>query len=233
MNLHQIHSILRRKSDSKSAIMSARYFKTGKGEYGEGDQFLGISVPEVRKFAKEFRELALPETLKLLKSPYNEERLLALFIMANQYKTGDEKSQARIFQIFLKNRKFVNNWNLVDSSAHLIVGEHLYKKDRKILQQLARSKSLWDRRIAIISTMAFIRKNDYKSTLKISTILLNDEQDLIHKACGWMLREVGKRNLSVLEVFLNGNCRKMPRTMLRYSLERMPLTKRKYYMNKK
>ena len=208
----------------------AGFFKTGKGEYGEGDQFLGITVPAVRGVAMQFRSLPLKECEVLLQSKYNDVRLLALIILVRHYERGDESVREAIFQIYLKHRQFVNNWNLVDSSAAQVVGAHLLNRNRKLLYELVTSKSLWDRRIAVISTFAFIRKNDFTDIFKLSEQLLEDRHDLMHKACGWMLREVGKRDESALKGFLKRFHQRMPRTMLRYAIERFSPAVRKAYL---
>jgi 3-methyladenine DNA glycosylase AlkD len=198
------------------------FFKAGPGQYGEGDQFLGVTVPEVRTVAKRFFGLPITECVKLLQSPYNETRLLALLILVARYKKADAAEKQQVYNTYLANRARVNNWNLVDSSAPYIVGDYLGDKDRAILADLAKSDVLWDRRIAVLATFAFIRNNDFRDALSLSAQLLNDPQDLMHKACGWMLREVGKRDAQALEHFLRQHQRSMPRTMLRYAIERYP-----------
>jgi len=209
------------------------FFKTGKGEYGEGDVFAGLKVPTQRKIAREFMDLSFTELKILLNSSVHEERLISLFILVEKYEKGDEKSKTKIFSFYLKNRKRVNNWDLVDLSAPKIVGKQLLEKDKNILFKFAESKNLWDRRIAILSTYEFIRNKKYDPTLKIAKILLKDDHDLIHKAVGWMLREIGKRDLLVEEKFLKTHNKKMPRTMLRYAIEKFPETKRKKYLKGK
>lgn len=208
------------------------FFKTGPGEYAEHDKFLGVAVPTVRKIAKEYAHISLEEIHSLLLSPYNEERLLALFIIVNRYKKADTATQAELYYFYKDNMKYVNNWNLVDQSADLIMGSYLADKDKSILFDFARSADLWERRIAIISTFYYIKKCDYTLTLSIATILLNDTHDLIHKAVGWMLREVGKRDEVVLREFLDGNASRMPRTMLRYAIEKFSVDERRHYLNK-
>ena len=214
-------------ANPEKARFLAGYFKTGKGQYGEGDQFLGIVVPQVRTLARQFRHLPLPDCRKLLASPYNEARLLALLVLVQRYAKGDESTRDQIFGLLLKHRHRVNNWNLVDSAAPFIVGAHLLQRDRTVLYELLASNSLWDRRIAILSTFAFIRNNDFTETLQLAEKSLNDTQDLMHKACGWMLREVGNRNAAVLEAFLARNHPAMPRTMLRYAIEKFDQDKRR------
>ena len=216
------------------AKMLARFFKTGKGEYGEGDKFLGIMVPLQRELVKKYwQKMEISEILKLLQSPYHEERLIALLLLVKKFEAGNEKEKAEIFKVYLQNTKSINNWDLVDLTAPRIVGVYLEKKERKILYQLAHSKDLWEKRIAVLATFRFIKNKDAKEALKISEILLRDEHDLIHKAVGWMLREVGKRcGEEVEEKFLQKYSKTMPRTMLRYAIEKFPEKKRKKYLEK-
>ncbi len=220
-------------SNPRQAKILRRFFKTGKGEYGEGDIFLGVKVPDQRKAANKFNELSLKDLEKLLNSKIHEYRMSALFILIKQYEKADEKERKKIFDFYLKNTKNINNWDLVDISAPKIIGNYLLEKPRKILYKLAKSNNLWERRIAIISTVAFIRNNEFDDTLKISKILLQDKHDLIHKAVGWMLREVGKRDQKVEEEFLRKHYLKMSRVMLRYAIERFEEKKRKFYLSKK
>jgi len=220
-------------SDLKQAKILQGFFKTGKGEYGEGDIFLGIKVPEQRKVAiKFFEELFLEDLEKLLKSKIHEYRMSALLILIKQYEKADEKYKKEIYNFYLKNTKNINNWDLVDISAPKIAGDYLLNKPRKILYKLAKSENLWERRIAIISTFAFIRNNEFTDTLKISKMLLKDKHDLIHKATGWMLREVGKRDQKIEEEFLKKYYLKMPRVMLRYAIEKFEERKKKFYLEK-
>lgn len=207
-----------------------RFFKTGPGEYGEGDRFRGISVPPLRALAREFAQLPLTETWKLLASPLHEDRLLALLLLNGSFAKGDGKLRAKIHARYLKSTRYINNWDLVDSSAEHIVGAWLFDRSRRPLQQLARSPSLWERRIAIVATFHFIRRDDFDDTLKIASLLLHDDQDLIHKATGWMLREVGKRDRKRLTQFLGQHATRMPRTMLRYAIEHFPPRMRAKYM---
>ncbi|MBI2499088.1 DNA alkylation repair protein [Candidatus Woesearchaeota archaeon] len=230
--LGQLKRDLEKLSNKEKANILRRFFKTGKGEYGEGDIFLGINVPVQRKVAKQYSDLSLAELQSLLDSKIHDHRMVALFILIDKLKKANEKEIKEIFDFYLKNTRNINNWDLVDLSARDIIGELLQDKDRRIIYELAKSNNLWEKRISIISTYAFIRKNDFKDTLKVSEILLKDKHDLIHKAVGWMLREVGKRNQDIEEEFLNKYHKEMPRTMLRYAIERFPDEKKRVYMGK-
>ncbi len=230
MSLIEIQKSLRKLSNPEKAKFVARYFKTGKGEYGEGDIFLGLSVPESRKIAKKFSNLSIDEVSELLTSKIHEERFVALEILVFRFEKGDEKLREEIYKFYLKNKVYINNWDLVDTSAPYIVGEFLKNKDKSILIKLAKSKNLWEKRISIVSTYAFIKNNDLKTTFEISKILLSDSHDLIHKAIGWMLREAGKISQEELENFLKTNYFSLPRTTLRYAIERFPEEKRKKYL---
>lgn len=233
--LNKLKKDLRKLADPIKAKNYARFFKTGKGEYGEGDKFLGIVVPEQRKIAKKYQNLSLTILQRLLSSNMHEYRLTALFILVSQYKKArkDKKRKEDIVDFYLKNTRNINNWDLVDSSAHYILGDYLlYKKERSVLYKLAESKNLWEKRIAIISTFAFIRTGQFDDALKISEILLNDKHDLIHKAVGWMLREVGNRKQKIEEEFLRKRCKQMPRTMLRYAVEKFSAKERRKYLRK-
>ena len=216
--------------DPAIAAHSQRFFKTGPGEYGEGDIFLGIRVPELRKLSNRYRDLELKEVRQLLGSNYHEARLLALLILVQQFKRGDAELQKAIYTIYLDSTGLINNWDLVDSSAHLIVGPYLQDKDRSMLYRLARSDSLWERRIAIMATFHYIRGNSYTDTLALAEILLHDPHDLIHKSVGWMLREVGKRDRPSLVEFLSRHYPSMPRTMLRYAIEKLDEEERQAYL---
>lgn len=216
-------------SQSRAEI-SQRFFKTGKGQYGEGDVFIGVTVPDVRIVAKQYKDLSLEHIEKLLKSKIHEDRLLALLILVEQFKKGTEAQQKSIARFYLAQLDRVNNWDLVDLSADKILGAWLYERSRTPLYKLVRSKNLWERRVAIISTFYFIRHHDFKDTLRLAEMLLNDQHDLMHKAVGWMLREVGKRDEAVLLKFLDKHAIVMPRTALRYALERLPEAHRKYYL---
>lgn len=215
------------------AKSSMRFFKTGPGQYGEGDIFIGVKVPTLRTVSREFRLLPLEEVESLLRSPIHEERHLALMILVLQVAKCDDAHREAVFDFYLRNTKFVNNWDLVDCSAPQVVGGFLMNKPRKPLFDLTRSKSLWERRIAIVATQHFIRHDDFGDTLTISQRLLKDEEDLIHKAAGWMLREVGKKARAVLEAFLDQHGAVMPRTMLRYAIEQFPPDQRKAYLSAK
>lgn len=206
------------------------FFKTGKGEYGEGDIFAGLKVPTQRKISREFKNLELSELKILLDSIVHEERLISLFILVDKYEKNSDIEKEKIFSFYLKNRKGINNWDLVDLSAPKIIGKHLLKNDRSLLFKFALSKNLWERRIAVLSTYEFIRNNDFQTTLEIAKLLVDDKHDLIHKAVGWMLREIGKRDLKTEENFLKLYYKKMPRTMLRYAIEKFPESKRKKYL---
>jgi len=225
---------LRSLSSKQKAQHAQRFFKTGKGQYGEGDLFLGITVPVLRKLAKNFSEMSMSENTKLLHSKWHEIRLIALIIWVNQYQKADIQKQKSIYQQFIQNKKYINNWDLVDLSTPHISGHWLYTtKNRKKLFQLVKSQNLWDRRIAVVSTFYHIRQNQFSEIIQLCALLINDTEDLMHKACGWMLREMGKRNKSVLITFLEKNSGKMPRTMLRYSIEKMSTQEKQKYMNMK
>lgn len=218
--------------NSEIAAHSQRFFKTGRGEYGEGDIFLGIRVPVIRKCVRKHRSIFLDDILILLKSQYHEVRLFAVLSLVAKYASADEMEiHKSIYQSYLSHTEYINNWDIVDSSASHIVGAYLFMRDRKPIHDLAHSTSLWERRIAIIATFYFIRKNDYSDTLAISKILLHDKEDLIHKAVGWMLREVGTRDRTAEEQFLKNCYTKMPRTMLRYAIEKFPEELRLSYLH--
>ena len=225
-----IKNEMRKLANKKIAEHSQRFFKTGKGQYGEGDIFLGIRAPVLRKIAKKFRRISLAEVSKLLESKFHEERLLSILMLVNLFKSGDEDDQELIYELYLDKTKFINNWDIVDISAGNIVGAFLFEKDKAPLYRLVFSENLWERRIAIVATFYFIRNDEFDDTLKIAEILFTDKEDLIHKAVGWMLREVGKRVIEIEEEFLEEHYLKMPRTMLRYAIERFPETRRKMYL---
>ncbi|MBI2439558.1 MAG: DNA alkylation repair protein [Candidatus Moranbacteria bacterium] len=231
---HAVRQALRRVSRKDKAAILARFFKTGKGEYAEGDRFLGITVPQIRSLVRQYDALSVQEILTFLHSSFHEERLFALLVLVRQYERGDIKTRNKIYRLYLDNTRFINNWDLVDLSAHHIVGAHLEKKERKILDRLARSESLWERRIAMIATFYFTNQGDASPALAIAEKLIDDKQDLIHKAVGWMLREVGKRcSLQEEKMFLERYAKTMPRTALRYALERMNAREKKYFMERK
>lgn len=228
--IREIQSDLKKLANRKKALALRRFFKTGPGEYGEGDRFLGIKVPELRKLVRKYSGAAISDIKRLLRSPFHEERLLALLLLVETFSAGNEKKQKKIFDIYLRNTVYINNWDLVDLSAVHIVGAYLYGQVRSPLYELARSKNLWERRISIISTFYFIRRDDFRDSLRIAKMLLSDPEDLMHKAVGWMLREVGKRDLKTEEVFLKAHYREMPRTMLRYAIEKFSEDKRQRYL---
>ena len=208
------------------------FFKTGPGDYAEHDQFIGVPVPQLRKLVKSYSLLPLESVLCLLTSPINEERLLALLMMVERYEQGDVTLKQSIFDLYQSHMQYVNNWNLVDASAHMIAGAHLHQRDKSQLLTWASSNILWERRIAIVSTWYFIRQNEYAWTIKLAEILLHDPHDLMHKAVGWMLREAGKRDDAVLILFLEKYAHQMPRTMLRYAIEKFSIDKRKAYLGR-
>ncbi len=231
MTSKDLQAQLRSLANPKDAAVLGKYFKTGPGEYGEGDAFIGVRVPAIRKVVRDFRALPLSEAECLLHSPIHEERLAALLILVMQMAKADAKIQKPIYDLYLANTKFINNWDLVDLSAPQIVGAWLADKSRKPLYRLAKSSWLWDRRISILATYYFIRRDDFADTLKLAEMLLGDREDLMHKAVGWMLREMGKQDVAVLEGFLGQHCRVMPRTMLRYAIEKFPEAKRRGYLH--
>ncbi len=208
------------------------FFKTGPGDYAEHDRFLGVSVPVLRRLARDCGGLAPDDLHTLLQSPYNEERLLALIVLVHRYQKGDAVRQQDIFRFYMDHRGCVNNWNLVDASAHLILGAHLQTRhdERHILSGLACSAVMWERRIAVVATWALIRQGDLEWTFRLARMLLSDPDDLMHKAVGWMIREAGKQNEEVLRAFLNDHAPGMPRTMLRSAVERLPPDAKKLYM---
>ena len=230
----QTHHILKELceiGDSEIAAHSQRFFKTGRGEYGEGDRFFGIRMPQIRKRVREHRSILLEDVLELLKSPFHEARLLALLVLVSKYGlAGKDQERETIYRDYLTHTEYINNWDLVDCSAEHIVGSHLLEKDRSPLRGLAGSESLWERRIGVMSTFHFIKRGDFSETLVLAELLLGDPQDLMHKAVGWMLREVGNRNRALEEEFLSRHYRNMPRTMLRYAIEKFPETERQAYI---
>ena len=225
-----IQTELQRLGNKEYAARLGRYFKTGKGEYGEGDKFLGIQVPALRKIVRKYRKISIGEASKLIKSQFHEERLFSLLVLVELFKRANDKDKKKIYTVYLSNTKFINNWDLVDASAGHIVGAYLLTRDKKPIYVLARSENIWERRISIISTSYFIKYNNFVDTLNIAKMLLGDEGDLIHKAVGWMLREIGKRDFELEERFLGKYYKSMPRTMLRYAIEKFPEEKRKGYL---
>lgn len=229
MNAQSVRDALAALASPEKAVVMARFFKTGPGEYAEGDVFRGITVPAQRKVARTFALLPRVEVVDLLCSPIHEERLTALFILGHQFLKGDAKVQKAIVELYLGHTRYINNWDLVDSSAREILGAWLLTKDRAILYKLAKSKVLWERRISIVATYAFIRAGEFEDTVQISKLLLSDKHDLIHKATGWMLREMGARGgRETLIRFLDENAAIMPRTAVRYAVEHFPKNQRRW-----
>lgn len=225
---------LKELSDPTKVNLYLRFFKTGKGQYGEGDQFLGLTNPKIHSVVHEFKSLALKEVFQLLQNPFHEARVTAALIMVEQYKKADEKVKTEIFNLYCQSFKYINNWDIVDLSAHKITGDYIYHHPNlqtKVYTWI-KSKHLWTRRIGVMSTFAFIHNLDLNFTIDVCKQLLNDPHDLIHKASGWMLREIGKRDIKVLTEFLNKYTTQMPRTMLRYAIEKLPEDKRQYYLKK-
>ena len=221
---------LRHFASPVKARLLQRFFKTGPGEYGEGDRFLGVMVPHARSVAKEYQDAPLPEVRKLLRSPWHEERLLALLVLVRKFEGGNDALRKTLYTFYLKSARFVNNWDLVDLTAPKIVGPFLEKRFRRPLYRMVKSDNMWERRIAILATFHFIRQDDFEDTLLLSEALLDDEEDLMHKAVGWMLREVGKRDEPVLKAFLRKHYCRIPRTTLRYAIERFPEGERQKFL---
>jgi 3-methyladenine DNA glycosylase AlkD len=221
---------LRAVSSARRAAVNQWFFKTGPGDYGEGDRFLGIRVPDLRRIARAHGELPHNDVLRLLRSKWHEERLLALLILVRQYSRADEGGRRAIHRLYLRNTRWINNWDLVDASAAPLVGAHLEKGERALLRRLARSKSIWERRIAMVATSHYIKSGEFTDALAIAGLLVNDEHDLIQKAVGWMLREIGNRDRKAEERFLQKHARTMPRTMLRYAVEKFPDPLRRRYL---
>ena len=230
MTIKQIKKRLKQLANKEKAKILQRFFKTGPGEYGEGDVFIGVKVPDLRKVAKDFRDIAIKDVSILLESAIHEERLLALLILVSKYVKGNEITRKEIYKLYLNKTKYINNWDLVDVTAQHIVGDYLMDKNKEPLYNLSKSKDLWERRIAVMATFYFIRHEKYEETLKIAKVLISDKEDLIHKAVGWMLREIGKRNMVIEETFLKQHYKEMPRTMLRYAIEKFPEPKRQQYL---
>lgn len=227
-----IISDLKKLANKEKAKVMSGFFKTGKGQYGEGDIFLGITVPDQRRIAKRYQEASFADVKKLLADKIHECKLTGLLILVEKFDESEESQRKKIIDLYIDNIKHVNNWDLVDLSADKILGVYILDKNRSILKKMATSKNLWERRIAIVSTLAFIKQNKFDDTLKISEILIHDKEDLIHKAVGWMLREVGKRNKKTEIYFLKKHYKNMPRTMLRYSIERFSESEKKFFMAK-
>jgi 3-methyladenine DNA glycosylase AlkD len=230
MTAQEISKLLSNLANPDIAEHSKRYFKTNQGEYGEGDRFLGIRVPDIRALVRKCEAASLEDIQLLLMSAFHEERLFALLLLVRKFAKGDEKEKATVYNLYLDNIHRINNWDLVDSSASHIVGSYLETRDKEILYKLVKSSRIWDRRIAIISTFQFIRNKQFDDALKLAKQLLNDKEDLIHKAVGWMLREIGKRDAAAEKAYLQAHYKKMPRTMLRYAIERFPEQTRKRYL---
>ena len=222
----EVHTL----ANADIATHSLRFFKTGPGQYGEGDRFLGIRVPELRRLTRKYSALDDAAALGLLRSDWHEERLLALMILVQSHERGDDARREKIHKVYLANTRYINNWDLVDASAPEVIGSHIDGTDLRMLERLARSKNLWERRIAIVATLRPIRRGEPGPALRIAELLLHDSDDLIHKAVGWMLREVGKKDQRVEDVFLRAHCREMPRTMLRYAIERHPESLRQKFL---
>lgn len=232
MKLPELRQKLREIAHPSQAAIAQRFFKTGPGEYGEADRFLGLKVPQIRATLPKTDDLSEADVLELLHSEWHEERLLALLVFVRRFDRAkkDIKTQQHVVSLYLANTKWINNWDLVDSSAPQILGVWLLKRDRSVLDTLAASDSLWEQRIAMLATQTFIRARDFTDTLRLSVYFLTHPHDLMHKACGWMLREMGKRDVKPLLVFLDQHAAKMPRTMLRYALEKLPEETRQAYL---
>ena len=223
---------LKAKGNPQRAKLSLRYFKTGKGQYGEGDKFFGVNLPDTRGIVRKYRDLSFLDIQKLLNNEFHDTRTVAVLILVEKFSRGDAKEKEKTANFYLKNTKRINNWDLVDISAPKVLGPYFLDKEKDVLYKLSKSTNLWERRISIMSTFWFIKKGEYKDSLKIAENLLKDKEDLIHKAVGWMLREIGKKDLKTEEEFLEKYYREMPRTMLRYSIEKFDKDKREYYMKK-
>jgi 3-methyladenine DNA glycosylase AlkD len=230
MSFSEVRKEIRGLGDPKKAQILQRFFKTGPGEYGEGDRFLGIMVPKIRAVVKKFRNLDFGSLHTFLESPFHEERLFALLVLVLRFQRGSMEERKKIYDFYVRNLRAINNWDFVDLTAPTIVGTIWFEGGRVPIEKWVRSRNLWERRIAILSTFYFIRQNRFQETLRIAAKYLNDPEDLIHKATGWALREVGKRDQAVLERFLKRHLRRMPRTALRYAIERFPERKRKSYL---
>ncbi|MEN9848891.1 MAG: hypothetical protein RL368_1631 [Pseudomonadota bacterium] len=231
--LDEIKQKLDALSDPMNQQQAQRFFKTGKGEYAEGDIFLGIRTPVLRKLAAQYKDLSLDDSEQLLQSPIHEQRSLALMLWVAQFPKADKAQQQQLFERYLQNTKFINNWDLVDISAPTLIGQYLLEKNRGILYKLVASKALWERRIAVVATLTFIRHQQFDEILDFAKLLLNEPHDLIHKAVGWMLREVGKQNLSLLVAFIDEYDTQLPRTTLRYAIEHFNEEQRQFHLKRK
>jgi len=229
--LQELRSDLRKLASPRKAKILQRFFKTGPGEYGAGDVFWGITSAKSRSLVRKYKDLSLTEIKQLLRSKIHEERQMALLILVYQYEHGSLPEQERIYRLYLKSTPYINNWDLVDLSAPKIVGVYLFDKPRAILYKLVKSSNLWERRLAVLATFYFIRQGQYADTLKLAQLLLKDKHDLMHKAVGWMLREVGKRSLKTEVAFLDKYASQMPRTMLRYAIEKLSPQQRSHYLS--
>jgi len=229
--LRAVRRGLRAEADPEDAVNLQRFFKTGPGQYGEGDRFLGVRVPALRRVARAHRDLPLPDAVEMLTSKWHEERLLALLLLVDRYRRADAAGKQAVFDAYLANTQYVNNWDLVDASAPSIVGAHLRPGDTTLLDRFAGSANVWERRIAVLATFHGIKHREFGPALRMAERLLGDEHDLIHKAVGWMLREIGNRDPATEEAFLRQHCRMMPRTMLRYAIEKFPEPLRRRYLD--
>jgi 3-methyladenine DNA glycosylase AlkD len=230
MLLNQLKQQLKSLADPDQALQLQRYFKTGPGQYGEGDRFIGIRMPQLRRLVTGYLDMALADVAALLHTPIHEQRMAALLILSYQFATANEAKQTQIYNFYLDNTRWINNWDLVDVTVIPIVGAYLLTRSRKPLYGLAKSNVLWERRMAIVATHCFIKKEQFEDTLALADLLLSDGHDLIHKAVGWMVREVGKRDVAVMEAFLLARYLQMPRTMLRYAIEKLPEPRRQAYL---
>jgi 3-methyladenine DNA glycosylase AlkD len=230
--VEQIKKVINDAGNPEAARQLQRFFKTGEGQYGEGDTFVGVKLPPLREIAKQYRDLSLPDIKELLHSPIHEHRMVALVIMVLQFKRGSQEQKHALYDLYLTNTAHINNWDLVDLSCRDIVGGYLADKSHQPLYDLARSPDLWERRIAMVSTWWFIREHDLEDTFAIAELLLGDKHDLIHKAVGWMLREAGKRDEKALKRFLDQHAAHMPRTALRYAIERFGPEDKMHYMTR-
>jgi len=230
LGLATLRKDLRTASTPEHARVAQSFFKTAPGQYGEGDRFLGIRVPVIRTFVRKYETLSLQDIDSLLDSPWHEERIVALLILVRRYERGDNTDRDAIYDLYLRKTARINNWDLVDCSAPQIVGVHLRDRDRAPLYVLAKSPALWERRIAMLATLHYIREGDFRDAFAIAALLLDDRQDLIHKATGWMLREIGNRDRAAEERFLRKHAARMPRTMLRYAIEKFPAALRRTYL---